>query len=80
MGVNNDKLVTADVLIVSMGAYANDDVHVNKPSTRRLLQTSRALAEELRELHDRTGISLDNWTTAREFVEAFTGPITENHA
>lgn len=27
------------------------------------------LAADLLELHDRTGISLDDWTAAREFVE-----------
>jgi hypothetical protein len=38
------------------------------------------LADDLLELHDQTGISLDNWVAAREFVEGFHGPITENDA
>jgi hypothetical protein len=31
-------------------------------------------------MHEQTGISLDNWVAAREFVEAHHGPITENGA
>ena len=31
------------------------------------------LGDELLELHERTGISLDNWTNARQFVELVTG-------
>lgn len=31
------------------------------------------LAADLLELHDRTGISLDDWETARTFVENLTG-------
>ncbi len=38
------------------------------------------LAADLLEIHDATGISLDDWPAAREFVEALIGhPITENH-
>lgn len=39
------------------------------------------LAAELLELHDATGISLDNWETARAFVESLThDTVTENGA
>jgi len=40
----------------------------------------RELADDLLEMHDQTGISLDGWVAAREFVEAFHGPIEENDA
>jgi hypothetical protein len=40
----------------------------------------KELADDLLEMHDQTGVSLDNWVAAREFVEAFHGPIVENHA
>ena len=37
-------------------------------------------AAALLEVHDSTGISLDNWNGPREFVEDLIGtPITENH-
>ena len=38
------------------------------------------LADDLLEMHEETGISLDGWVAAREYVEAFHGPITENGA
>lgn len=45
-------------------------------SIRNLLD----LAADLLEMHDATGISLDNWPAARTFVEHLIGrPITENH-
>lgn len=44
------------------------------------LGVCRELADDLLELHDQTGISLDGWVAAREFVEAFFGPIDENGA
>lgn len=38
-----------------------------------------ALAADLLECHDQTGISLDNWPSARAFVERrIEGPIVEN--
>ena len=43
-------------------------------------EVRRQLAADLMELHEGTGISLDNWVSAREFVEAYFGPIQENHA
>jgi hypothetical protein len=36
------------------------------------------LAADLREMHDDEAISVDTWVAAREVVEAYTGPITEN--
>lgn len=40
---------------------------------------SLVLAADLLELHDNTGISLDNWASAREYVEILIGhPIKEN--
>lgn len=45
-----------------------------------LINVCQGLAMELRELHLATGISLDRWSTARAFVEAFTGPIEDNGA
>lgn len=42
---------------------------------------ARLLAADLLELHDETGISLDAWISAREFVERTAGIlITENGA
>lgn len=38
------------------------------------------LADDLLEMHEETGVSLDGWVSAREFVEAYHGPITENGA
>lgn len=40
----------------------------------------RELADDLLEMHDQTGISLDGWVAARELVEAYLGPIEENGA
>lgn len=38
-------------------------------------------AADLLEIHDATGLSLDNWPAARQLVEKFIcGPITENGA
>ena len=43
--------------------------------------TEDDLAADLLELHDRTSLSLDNWASAREFIEARIGqPIQENGA
>lgn len=37
------------------------------------------LAAELLEAHDQTGISLDDWPTARRFVESYTdSPVMPN--
>jgi hypothetical protein len=45
------------------------------PQTRLMFET----AADLLELHDSTGISLDDWTSARELIEYLTGnPITRN--
>jgi hypothetical protein len=49
------------------------------PTTLRLGAIAE-LARDLRELHDDTGISLDAWVSAREVVEAYTGPVTPNGA
>lgn len=43
------------------------------------LQTSLRLAAELLASHDDTGISLDDWPTARRFVENLVGhPVLPN--
>lgn len=44
---------------------------------RDLLKT---LARDLYEIHLQTGISLDEWESARAFVERFYGPIIKNGA
>lgn len=36
------------------------------------------LAADLLELHDKTGIRLDDWESARTFVESKVGPIQPN--
>jgi len=71
-----------DVMIAEIGANAPDaDQHVNKAAVRRIIAGCRALASDLLEMHEATGISLDNWDTARAFVEAFTGaPVVPNNA
>lgn len=69
-----------DVVSLTIGCDVNSDRHVNKAATRRLLETCSDLARDLRDLHASTGISLDNWVSARTFVEAFTGPVEDNHA
>lgn len=38
------------------------------------------LADDLMEMHDQTGVSLDAWVSAREVVEAYCGPIVVNGA
>lgn len=38
------------------------------------------LADDLMEMHEETGISLDGWVAARHVVEAYHGPIAENGA
>lgn len=43
-------------------------------------EVCRELADDLLEMHEATGISLDGWVAGREFVEAFHGPIQENEA
>lgn len=76
-----ERFDTTDVLVLQMGAFVNQEgVTVNKPAVQRLLALCILLAADLHEMHDATGISLDNWANAREFVEAFRGPIVENHA
>jgi hypothetical protein len=73
------SLTQTDVIVVELGARS-DVMHVNKASCTTLLDACLALARDLRELHDRTGISLDKWKSARTFVEAFTGPVEDNNA
>lgn len=81
MAPAKESVSQTDWIILQMGAFALDeDIHVNKPTAQRFLVLCTFLAEELRDLHNRTGISLDNWATAREFVEAITGPVEDNHA
>jgi hypothetical protein len=75
-----NPLYQSDVLAIANAAHANEHVRINKPAARRLLDVCEALATDLLDLHNRTGISLDNWESARTLVEAFKGPITENHA
>lgn len=43
-------------------------------------QALAELADDLLEAHEETGISLDAWVAAREFVEAYHGPLVENGA
>lgn len=79
------NLTRTDVIVIELGTYCSDpDCHVNKPSVGDLLNVCHALADDLRELHVRTGISLDHWTNARMFVDAFArdgeGPIVNNNA
>lgn len=53
------------------------------PDTHELTddQVATLLAADLLEVHDDTGISLDTWITAREFVERRIGrTIAENGA
>lgn len=50
-------------------------------STERTIGLAYATAADLLEIHDATGISLDNWTFARNLVEHLLDePIKENHA
>lgn len=65
-------VVHVDVVIAELGVHCADG-HVNKAAVDRILVNAHALAEDLLELHTRTGISLDHWDNARLFVEAFTG-------
>lgn len=62
---------TIDALILLLDAL---------PSNELRLAAMRELADDLLEAHEETGISLDAWVSAREFVEAYHGPITENGA
>lgn len=75
-------LTHTDVLVISLGANCESETcHVNKPSVRELLKACEALADDLHMLHQATGISLDDWETARTFVEAFRGePVVPNGA
>ena len=41
-------------------------------------QGHRELARDLYQLHLDTGISLDKWRSAKDFVEFYYGPIEEN--
>ena len=67
-------LERCDVIVAELSAYIGDaDGHVNKAAVREILEASHALASDLLELHNATGISLDNWAGARRFVQAFTG-------
>lgn len=43
-------------------------------------QIALLLAADLLEAHDDTGISLDNWIAAREFVERHIGRTIEENA
>lgn len=58
------------------------DLHLEEPSTEHSKQhaLNLQLAADLLELHDDTGISLDAWDSARQFVERYIGAsIQENH-
>lgn len=62
--------------IVALRAVANTPV-VRSDLERQTLE----VAADLLEMHDATGISLDDWPAARSLVENLIGhPITENHA
>ena len=68
------SLERVDVIVAELGAYIGDaDGHVNKAAVREILEGAHALAADLLELHNATGISLDDWDSARRFVQAFTG-------
>jgi hypothetical protein len=65
-------LLYVDVMVAEIGANACDaDQHVNKAAVREIIAGCRALASDLLEMHEATGISLDNWDNARAFVSAF---------
>lgn len=67
----------------SLDAFASTDSSGFPPMLSSLsLQReamARRLAADLLEAHDETGISLDGWDNARQFVETMTpGPILES--
>lgn len=79
------NLTRTDVIVIELGTYCpGPDCHVNKPAVGDLLNVCHALADDLRELHEATGLSLDHWTAARMFVDAFARdgerPIVNNNA
>lgn len=50
------------------------------PGVDEAVQIQHEAAAALLEVHDQTGLSLDNWKGPREFVEMLLGgSITENH-
>lgn len=58
-----------------------DHKHVLTSEYDDLLLLALPVAADLLEIHDATGISLDNWPSARTFVERLSGvAITENGA
>lgn len=51
------------------------------PMHTEVMRLSMATAADLLEMHDATGISLDNWASARDLVEALIfHPISPNGA
>ena len=60
--------------VPNLGAVPPPLVNPERPDDALL----KRLAFDLYELHQHTGISLDNWESAREFVENYYGPLQEN--
>lgn len=89
------KAVAALTAAMSLVSGAQEEwVRLNAPAILRELDALRAalppndfrlgamqeLADDLQEMHDSHDYSLDAWVSAREYVEAYHGPITENGA
>ena len=76
-----DHSTTAEQMREEAGLLTGTDLH--HLTTRRLVLN---LAADLLEMHDATGISLDQWETARDFVQAVAETyridytFTPNHA
>lgn len=56
-------------------------IKVSPMSSKAMLlqQKTYAVAADLLEMHDATGVSLDNWESAKDLIELLIGhPITKN--
>lgn len=73
---NHSEQIT-DLRNTAMSLERGD--HKDSPDIKKRIIMFNAAAALL-EVHDDTGISLDNWKGPREFVEMMLGePIQENH-
>lgn len=66
------RLVDLDVedgLVIGVKDSSHaEEIQLLRATANRLTHAGSALAADLLELHDRTSISLDHWTSAKDFV------------
>lgn len=75
----NDK-ATEDLLNEIFAEPKKVELPQHKPwQTLCPVQLQRELARDLYQLHIDTGISLDKWSAAREFVEFYYGKVENNN-